>query len=205
MTHTCVSKLTIICSDNGLSPDLHQAIIWTNAKILLIGPLGTNFSEILIEILTFSFKKMPLKVLSAKWWPFCLGLNVLLNYVIVSQENNSYTLLRNNILVLFLFVFSQCTRTQKMNGKPVWYCEEYTWLWEWEICRNKITMKFITSVSLGFPRYKITSLSPSDEFMCEQTGSSLVQVMACHQFGNKTVTMTVFQFQYAISMMDENI
>ena len=64
MTHICVSKLTIVGSDNGLSPDRHQAIIWTNAG-LLIGPLRTNFSEILIEILTFSFKKMRLKVSSA--------------------------------------------------------------------------------------------------------------------------------------------
>ena len=77
VTHICVSKLTIIGSDNGLSPDRRQAIIWTNAGLLLIGPLGTNFSEILIEILTFSFKKMRLKVSSAKWRPFCLGLNVL--------------------------------------------------------------------------------------------------------------------------------
>ena len=77
VTHICVSKLTIIGSDNGLSPDRHQAIIWTNAGILLIGPLGTNFSEILIEILTFSIKKMRLKVSSVKRRPFCLGLNVL--------------------------------------------------------------------------------------------------------------------------------
>ena len=77
VTHICVSKLTIIGSDNGLSPDRRQAIIWTNAGIVLIGPLGTNFSEILIEILTFSFKKMRLKVSSAKRRPFCLGLNVL--------------------------------------------------------------------------------------------------------------------------------
>ena len=77
VTHICVSKLTIIGSDNGLSPDRRQAIIWTNAGILSIGPLGTNFSEILIEILTFSFKKMSLKVSSAKRRPFCLGLNVL--------------------------------------------------------------------------------------------------------------------------------
>ena len=48
--HICVNKLTIIGSDNGLSPGRRQAIIWTNAGILLIGPLGTNFSEILIEI-----------------------------------------------------------------------------------------------------------------------------------------------------------
>ena len=77
MTHICVGNLTIIGSDNGLSPGRRQAIIWTNAGILLIGPLGTNFSEILSEIITFSFKKMYLKVSSAKWRPFCLGLNVL--------------------------------------------------------------------------------------------------------------------------------
>ena len=77
VTHICVSKLTIIGSDNGLSPDRRQAIIWTNDGLLLIGSLGTNFSEILIEILTFSFKKMRLKVSSAKRRPFCLGLNVL--------------------------------------------------------------------------------------------------------------------------------
>ena len=77
VTHICVSKLTIIGSDNGLSPDRRQAIIWTNVGLLLIGPLRTNFSEILIEILTFSFKKMRLKVSSAKQRPFCLGLNVL--------------------------------------------------------------------------------------------------------------------------------
>ena len=77
VTHICVSKLTIIGSDNGLSPDRRQVIIWTNAGILLIGPLGTNFSGTLIEILTFSYKKMRLKVSSARWRPFCLGLNVL--------------------------------------------------------------------------------------------------------------------------------
>ena len=79
VTHICVGKLTIIDSDNGLSPGRHQAIIWTNAGILLIGPLGTNFNEILIGIQTFSFKKMHLKMSSAKWHPFCVGLNVLMN------------------------------------------------------------------------------------------------------------------------------
>ena len=77
MTHKCVCKLTIIASDDGLSPGRRQAIIWTNAGILLIEPLGTNFSEILIGIQIFSFKKMHLKMSSAKWRPFCLGLNVL--------------------------------------------------------------------------------------------------------------------------------
>ena len=61
MTHICVDNLTIIGSNNGLSPGRRQAIIGTNTGILLIGPLGTNFIEILIDIHTFSFKKMHLK------------------------------------------------------------------------------------------------------------------------------------------------
>ena len=61
VTHICVNKQTNIGSDNGLSPGRRQAIIWTNVGILLIGTLGTNFSEILIEIRIFSFKKMGLK------------------------------------------------------------------------------------------------------------------------------------------------
>ena len=77
VTHICVGNLTIIGSDNGLSPGRRQAIIWTNAGILLIGPLRTNFSEIQIGIVSFSYKKMHLKMSSVKWRPFCLGLNVL--------------------------------------------------------------------------------------------------------------------------------
>ena len=88
MTHICISNLTIIGSDNGLASDRRQAIIWTNAGLLLIGPLGTNFSEILIEILTFSFKKMRLKVSSAKRRPFCLGLNVLTPYGLVMPNGD---------------------------------------------------------------------------------------------------------------------
>ena len=79
MTHICVGKLTIIGSDNGLSPGRRQAIIWTNAGILLIGPSGTNSNEILIGMQTFSFTKMQLKMSSAKWRPFCLGFNELIN------------------------------------------------------------------------------------------------------------------------------
>ena len=78
--HICVGKLTIIGSDNGLSPERCQAIIGTNAGILLIGPLGTNFSEILIEIQTFSLKKIRLKMSSAKCCSFRVGLNVLKHY-----------------------------------------------------------------------------------------------------------------------------
>ena len=60
-THIRASKLTIIDSDNGLSPGRRQAIIWPNAGIFLIGSLGRSFSEISIGIQTFSFKKIHLK------------------------------------------------------------------------------------------------------------------------------------------------
>ena len=75
--HVCVYILTIIGSDNCLSPGQLQAIIWTNTGILLIRTLETHISEILSEIHTFSFKKMHLKMSSAKWQQFCLSLNVL--------------------------------------------------------------------------------------------------------------------------------
>ena len=73
VTHIYVSNPIIIGSDSCLAP----AIIWPNAVILSIGgQLGTNLSEILIEIPTFLFTKMRLKVLSEKWRPFCHGINI---------------------------------------------------------------------------------------------------------------------------------
>ena len=62
MTHKCVIKLINIGSDNGLSPGPCQAIILTNAGILLIGILGRNFSEIFNKIHTVLFKKMHLNM-----------------------------------------------------------------------------------------------------------------------------------------------
>ena len=77
VTHISVITLTIIVLGKGLSPDRFQTIIWTNAGILLIRPLGTNFSEILMEIHTFSFRKMHLKMPLGKCRSFCLDINVL--------------------------------------------------------------------------------------------------------------------------------
>ena len=45
VTHICVSELTIIGSNNGLLPERHQAIIWTNAGILLIGQTSMKFQS----------------------------------------------------------------------------------------------------------------------------------------------------------------
>ena len=41
VAHICLGNITIIDSDNGLSPGRRQAITWTNAGILLIRTLGT--------------------------------------------------------------------------------------------------------------------------------------------------------------------
>ena len=137
MTHICVGKLTIIGSDNGLSPGRRQAIIRTNAGMLLIRPLGTNFNEMLIEILTFSFMKMRLKVSSAKWRPFCLGLNVLTSLEIVLGNGMKTSILFGVIIFLV-------TRSHKLpqhssrntckfivinvNGPLWWKCTGDRWI-----------------------------------------------------------------------------
>ena len=77
VTYICVGNLATFGLDNGLSPGWCQAIIWSNAGILLIEPLRMKFREIFITIITFSFMKMFLKVSSIKWQSFCISLNVL--------------------------------------------------------------------------------------------------------------------------------
>ena len=75
--HICVCNLTTIGSDNGLSPDRRQANIYTNAEILLIGPLGTNFSEIFnrnsnIFIEENEFQNIVCEMLSISSRPQCV-------------------------------------------------------------------------------------------------------------------------------------
>ena len=101
VTHICVGKLTTIGSDNGLSPGRRQAIIWNNAGILLIGPLETNWNEILIEIYIFSFKKMHVKMSSVKWRPYCLGLNVLMPCVVTATHQWEFQSNHKNVSVPF--------------------------------------------------------------------------------------------------------
>ena len=96
VTHIWVGKLTSIGSNNGSSPGQRQAIIWTNAGILLIEPVGTNFSELFIEIKAFSLTKLHLKMSFAKVaailsWPQCVNGNVLYwDVVHVSSEAGWY-------------------------------------------------------------------------------------------------------------------
>ena len=110
VTHICVGNLTIIGPNNGLSPGRRQAIIWTN-MILLIGPWGTNASENLIGIQTFSFKKMYLKMSSARWRPICLGLNV---FKTLAMECYAITLF--SIFIVVTISFYLLKRFRKINN-----------------------------------------------------------------------------------------
>ena len=62
VAHICVRKRIIIGSNNGVSPSRRQAIISTNAGILLTRSLGANFNDVLITIDTFLFKEMHLEM-----------------------------------------------------------------------------------------------------------------------------------------------
>ena len=158
LTHIRVSDLPIIGSDNGLLPHWCQAIIWINAGILLIGTLGTNFSEILIEILTFSFKKMYLKVSSVKWWPFCPGgdeLMKLTHGTITQWMPDAWTL-------LFCLV------------SDVWKSKESFWYAVMHICNDILAkpIEWDTDSTL-------THCGLSDAIWHQGSGSTLAQVMAC--------------------------
>ena len=126
LIHICVGNLTIIGSDNGLSPGWRQAIIWTNAGILLIRPLGINFSGILIKIDTFSFYKTHLKMSSVKR-PFCFSLNVITYNLSTTDdheeeeegnETSSYILLWFSFTPKPLLMFFRCC---KFVYKLIWF------------------------------------------------------------------------------------
>ena len=112
VTHICVIKLTIIGSDN-LDNYLNQCWNIVNK----IRPLGTNFSEILIEILIFSFKKMRLKVSSAKRRPFCLGLNVLTHWCLDKMDHFAYNILKGINLYIYLFILITSINIIKISRK----------------------------------------------------------------------------------------
>ena len=167
MTHICVGELTIIGSDNGLSPERRQAIIWTNAELLLNGPLGTNFSKFLIKILTFVFNKMHLKMSSGKWRPSCLGLNVLMAPIQVYIQiriffKSSQTLFIVHFPVstyllhcrswgLNLSLWTSIFASLRGKFKPFWILQKSVFLW-WEkkhVCKLASCSRYITC--LAFP------------------------------------------------------
>ena len=126
-----------IGSDNGLSPGRCQAIIWPNAGILLIGPFGTNLSEMLIEIQTFSIRKMHSKMPSAKWQPFCLGLGVIKNSYLWCK--NRWRRRRHpHIHTLWLYAWSWKLPVLASN-----HTTTSIWIWPWS---NKDTRLWLRAL-----------------------------------------------------------
>ena len=118
--HVCVSKVFIIGSHNGLSSGRRQAIIWTNAEILLIEPSGTNFSETSIETHISSFMKMRLQMSSGKRRPFCLGLNVLTSLTHVMNLSVTTGVFPNGLKVARVIpIFKSGDASSFPNYRPV--------------------------------------------------------------------------------------
>ena len=145
MTHLCTSKLTIIGSDNGLSPDRRQAIIWTNVGIVLIRTLGTNFSEILGKTHSFSIKKMHFKMSSAKGH---LGLNELMLRLTMPGSGHWY---------YHRLHWSSATEILILNMKPQWvnepnrmYFSQLTAFLSCLVLLNRISFALIIVNSAGF-------------------------------------------------------
>ena len=120
--------------------------------ILLIQSLGTNFSKILSKIHTFPFKKIHLKMSSAKWQQFCLGLNMLNNKMVHNGMHHIFLMVqRYNIHILnwgFCIVFHS---------------------------NNIIKFCYFTEVFLLY----LNSLLPNDAIWQHGSRSTMVQVMAC--------------------------
>ena len=96
-----------------------QAILWTNAGILLIGPWGAGFSDVLFEIHIFSFK-VHLKVASGEWRPSRLGLNILMQerYMSIHRLNDE----------LYLFgEYWSLKQTKNYWDFIIFVCHTYSW------------------------------------------------------------------------------
>ena len=91
----------------------HQAIIWTSAVLLSIGPLATHFSEILTKIQNFSFRKMHLKLSSAKRRPFCPGGELMADHRLQLGDLTPPLSLHQKEHSTFLWKFSKVSSSRK--------------------------------------------------------------------------------------------
>ena len=87
-----VSEVTIIGSDNCLSPGRRQAIIWNNAENIITCTIRNKLQRTLNRNWYFSFKKIQLKMESGKWRPLCVDLNGLINKDQLTEMQGKYQL-----------------------------------------------------------------------------------------------------------------
>ena len=142
VTHIWVSKLTIIGSDNGLPPGRRQAIIRNNTGILLIGPIGTNLCEILIEIHTFSFKKIHLKISSGKWRPFCLGGDEFIRGLMQQHDD---VMTKGPVIRSLIFICCKSKQILKKQWSCPWFETPRWWSWDVTVMDKTIRIPFMES------------------------------------------------------------
>ena len=155
LTHISISKLSNIGSNNGLAPGRHQAIIWTNDAILLIGPSGTNFSEIhrnsniFIQENAFEIVVCHLVSLKTKAWFLCFTMSGL------GFFSAAYS------VFVFRSVFMSCCNRRwhtflTFSHQKCWW-HKGLWKWHWRLSGNKLlsnaTMAWLTDI------YRYMSLS----------------------------------------------
>ena len=109
-----------IGSINGLLPIPRPAITWTSVHLLSIGPLGTDFSENRIKMQNFSFEKMHLQMLPAKWRPFYPGGDELMRDTFSLQK--WYETSKPPVFWVSGFFFTQAFLTGVMQN----YARKYT-------------------------------------------------------------------------------
>ena len=77
VTHICISNLTIIGSNNGLSPGRRQAIVWTNTGKLFIRTIGKNSVKFQSKFRHFhkknAFENVIWKITAILFHPQCVN------------------------------------------------------------------------------------------------------------------------------------
>ena len=162
-----------------------QAIIWTNAGILLtkLKPLGTNFSEILIEIHTFSFKKIHFKMSTGKWRPFCLGPNVLIALLWnLTMQPNSRSHKKKTKRSNFNFVlqsFSSYTNEQHGENVKIYSLVLIFWLKVYSDVKLTHIAVFLSHVATFFAKNTRPLLTEAAELMWCQAVLPSVRPSLC--------------------------
>ena len=160
VTHICLINSTIIGSDNGLAPSRRQAIIWTNAGILLIRTLGTIFSEISSKIHTLSYSKMHFKMSSAKRRPFCPGLGAL----IMRVKSNKTDKVKTECIILELYISHSLQILEKRSRCVGQMC---VWLDVWHRL-NEIVIKELCSFGMRPKLWFYHTRPCAYQWMCVQ-------------------------------------
>ena len=118
--HICDGNLTSFGSDNGLSPGQHQPIVCTNVRILLIGPLETNFTQFSIELF------MSLIVLyflhSTSVPSFYIAVVLTLSTSIFNKESACESYVCELAAILYR---PQCVKWSEISQSNHWQCRKY--------------------------------------------------------------------------------